>query len=134
MNTDAQESWYSEETATFGDRLAGAREAAGLERKELARHLGIKLKTLASWEDDLSDPRANKLQMLAGVLNVSLAWLLTGKGEGVAAPDEIGAQNPDMEKVLVEMRQLKASMLRGAEQMARLEKTLRALIREAGHE
>ncbi len=132
MGTNELESWYSEEIATFGDRLAGAREAAGMDRKELARRLGVKLKTLAGWEDDLAEPRANKLQMLAGLLNVSLTWLLTGQGEGVAAPDDSGEVDPGVQKVLSEMRQLRAEMLRGAEKIGRLEKTLRRLTGEGG--
>ena len=82
-NTD----WYSAEQATFGDRLAGAREAAGLNQEALAENLGVKLSTLRDWEEDVSEPRANRLQMLSGVLNVSLTWLLTGEGEGLPAPD-----------------------------------------------
>jgi len=72
--------WYGAETATFGDRLAGAREAAGLSQEELATRLGVRLETLIGWEEDAADPRANRLQMLAGMLNVSLMWLLTGEG------------------------------------------------------
>ena len=130
MGTNGLESWYSEETATFGDRVAGAREAAGMERKELARRLGVKLKTLASWEDDLAEPRANKLQMLAGLLNVSLIWLLTGQGEGVAAPDEDDEVDPGMQNLMAEMRQIRAEMLRSAEKVGRLEKALRKLTGE----
>ena len=80
--------WFSDEAATFGDRVAAARRALGLSQERLARKLGVKLRTLANWENDMAEPRANKLQMLAGLLNVSLSWLLTGQGEGVAAPDE----------------------------------------------
>lgn len=131
MSGNELESWYSEETATFGDRLAGAREAAGLDRRELARRLGVKLKTLAAWEDDVAEPRANKLQMLAGVLNVSLTWLLTGRGEGVAAPGEAAEISRDLQNTLAEMRALKAEMLRAADKLGRLEKALRAHLKEA---
>ncbi len=130
MDTDELSSWYSEQTATFGDRLAGAREAAGMERRELARRLGVKLKTLANWEDDLAEPRANKLQMLAGLLNVSLSWLLTGEGEGVAAPGEASALRPDIQKTLAELRQLRVEMVQNGEKLGRLEKSLRALLQE----
>ena len=75
--------WYSEEAATFGDRVTGAREALGLSEDALARKLGVKLKTVRAWEGDLAEPRANKLQMLAGILNVSIMWLLTGQGDGL---------------------------------------------------
>ena len=63
--------WFGAETATFGDRLAGAREAAGLSQEELATRLGVRLETLEAWEDDLADPRANRLQMLAGGCSAS---------------------------------------------------------------
>ncbi len=131
MNRNELESWYDEQTATFGDRLAGAREAAGLTRKDLARRLGIRLKTLAAWEEDLAEPRANKLQMLAGLLNVSLTWMLTGQGEGVAAPDETAAVSGDAQALLAEMRALKAEMLQAADKLGRLEKALRAHMKEA---
>ena len=38
-----------------------------MSQSELAKRLGIKITTLKSWEDDLSEPRANKLSMMAGV-------------------------------------------------------------------
>lgn len=117
--------WYSEATATFGDRLAGAREAAGLTQAQLAKRLGVKAKTLRDWEDDLSEPRANRIQMLSGLLNVSLSWLMTGEGEGVDAPD-MGADMPgDVRAVLSELRQIQTEMTRMGGRMARLEKRLR---------
>ena len=82
--------WYGADAATFGDRLAGAREAAGMTQSQLARRLGVKKATIAAWENDLSEPRANRLSMMAGMINVSIMWLLTGEGEGMEAPvDEI---------------------------------------------
>lgn len=116
--------WYSDTRATFGDRVAGAREAAGLGQEELARRLAVKPATLRAWEDDLSEPRANKLQMLAGLVGVSLKWLMTGEGDGpVAPPQEITDEEAD---VLAELRQLRGEFARGAEQLGRLEKRLRA--------
>ena len=35
----ATENWYAEDAATFGDRLAAAREAAGLTQAELAKRI-----------------------------------------------------------------------------------------------
>lgn len=122
--------WYSEETATFGDRLAGARDAAGMDRKGLAKRMGIKLKTVAAWEDDLSEPRANKLQMLAGVLNVSLVWLMTGQGEGLGAPDQEVPLSSDLQSILSEMRALKIEITQSGDKLGRLEKSLRLLLKE----
>ena len=86
MTEDAEIDWYSNDIATFGDRVAAGREALGLSQKQLARKLGVAAKTVDSWEHDISEPRANKLQMLAGILNVSMPWLLTGEGDGVPHP------------------------------------------------
>ncbi len=67
---------------TIGGRLTSAREAQSLSVSQLARRLGVKSKTMADWECDRAEPRANRLVMLAGLLNVSPAWILTGRGEG----------------------------------------------------
>lgn len=117
--------WFSDEKATFGDRLAGAREAAGLSQEDLARRLGVKVKTIHAWEDDLSEPRANRLQMLAGLLNVSLMWLLTGKGEGVAAPEEAPPVPEDIDALLTDLRLMRAEIGRMAERMGLMEKRLK---------
>ena len=117
--------WYGPETATFGDRLAAAREAAGMTQALFARRLGVRLSTVEGWEGDQSEPRANKLQMMAGLLNVSIIWLLTGEGEGVAAPDDSAAPDPDVTKILSEMRDLRLQIGQAAERLGRLEKRLR---------
>jgi transcriptional regulator with XRE-family HTH domain len=116
--------WYGDDRATFGDRVCVARQALGWQQKELAKRLGVKLKTVQGWEDDLSEPRANKLQMLAGILNVSLIWLLTGEGEGVNQPDD-DAMPAEIKGLLSEMRQLRSQMKNNLDQMALLEKRLR---------
>ena len=67
---------------TIGGRLTSAREAQSLSVSQLARRLGVKSKTMSDWETDRSEPRANRLVMLAGLLGVSPAWILTGRGDG----------------------------------------------------
>ncbi|MBY5972756.1 helix-turn-helix domain-containing protein [Ferrimonas balearica] len=122
--------WYSAENATFGDRIEAARSAAGMTQGQLAKRLGIKLGTLKSWEQDLSEPRANKLQMLAGVLGVSLAWLLSGEGDGVAPPDEGGELDATALATLQEMRELRSQMAGMADRLALLEKRLRQTLKD----
>lgn len=119
--------WYSEETATFGDRLAAAREAARLSQKELAQRVGVKSSTMRGWEEDLSEPRANRLSILAGILGVSLSWLLTGTGEGLDAPEEQEQMAPDMTMLLTDLRAVRAQMAQSNERLAQLEKRLRAM-------
>ena len=75
------EDWYGSEVATFGDRVAAARENANMTQAVLAKRIGIKQSTLRAWEDDLSEPRANRLSTLAGILGVSMMWLINGEGE-----------------------------------------------------
>ena len=125
MSTD---DWYGPETATFGDRIAAARDAAGMTPEQFARRIGVKLKTLQNWEADISEPRANKLTMLAGLLNVSMSWLLTGEGEGMSEPAPLELEAGDFTSVLNELRSLRSEMRQNAERAARLEKKLRALL------
>lgn len=132
MASDSETGWFSEDAATFGDRLAGAREAASLSQSELARRLGVRLKTLRDWENDVADPRSNRLQMLAGMLNVSIMWLLTGRGDGLETPTEPSPETADARAILTELRDLRAEATAIAERMGKLEKRLRRMLSEAG--
>lgn len=120
------EHWYAEATATFGDRLVAAREASGLDQAELAQRLGVRDTTVMDWEDDQQAPRGNRMQMLAGVLNVSLVWLMTGEGPGIPAPDEAPAEAVSGEIVAIreEVQVLRSALLEAAERAARLERRL----------
>ena len=72
---------HSGSADTLGGRIVYAREAQELTTSQLARRLGIKTETLHDWETDRAEPRSNRLLTLAGMLNVSPTWLLTGAGE-----------------------------------------------------
>ena len=125
---NAADDWYSNDAATFGDRLAAAREACGLDQKAFAQKLGVGLGTIEKWENDLTEPRANRLQMLSGILNVSIPWLLTGEGDGV---EPVIDAAPEMHELLSEMRTLRSEMLRSAERMGVLEKRLQQALMAA---
>lgn len=131
---DHDTAWFTAENSTFGDRLAGAREAAGMTRDQLARRMGLKSSTIDKWEEDLAEPRANRLQMMSGLLGVSLTWLLTAKGEGPEMPgsDEPGAD--DLRALMTELRQVRGGLTREAERVGVLEKRLRRLLREPAHD
>ncbi|MFD0980898.1 helix-turn-helix domain-containing protein [Tropicimonas aquimaris] len=127
--------WFSAETATFGDRVAGAREALGMSQPDLAKRLGVKVKTVRGWENDISEPRANKLQMLSGVLGVSLMWLLNGEGDGLDGPaEDREAPVPEIRSLLLEIRQIRSEIDDAADRLARVEKRLRASLLETGTE
>lgn len=134
MTPDLESSWYSDETATFGDRLSGAREAAGMSREELAQRLGVKLATLSAWEDDVAEPRGNKLQMVAGMLNVSIRWLLTGQGEGVEPPSDSTldpALAQHVTEALTEVQNLRMELSASADRLGAVEARLRQLLKAA---
>ena len=125
--------WYGLDTATFGDRLAAARDHAGMTQSDLAKRLGVKPETLRNWEQDLSEPRANRLSMIAGLLNVSIMWLLNAEGEGIASPDAMVQIAPDIQKTLIEIREMKIVMNASAERLGRLEKKLRLLLQSSAN-
>ena len=66
---------------TVGGRINRARQALDLTSAQLARRVGITTATATSWETNRSEPRSNRLTMLAGVLNVSPTWLIFGLGD-----------------------------------------------------
>ncbi len=101
--SDDQPALYDCSDDTLGGRLIKAREAAGLTTAQLARRLGVKTKTMANWESDRSEPRANRLNMLAGILGVSTTWLLVGHGQGLADADFTGGKR-EIFDLLAELR------------------------------
>lgn len=63
---------------SIGPRITVARENANLTQEALARRLGVETASLVAWENDEKQPRANRLVMLSGILDVSMKWLLEG--------------------------------------------------------
>lgn len=124
---------YSESAATFGDRLALARDRQGMSQAQLARRLGLRVQTVRNWEADRSEPRANKLQMLAGFLNVSMVWLMTGEGSGGPHADHSVAEDVPvgLSEALAELRDLRMLHSQVTDRLALLEKRLR-LVAENG--
>ena len=125
--TETDQNWYAAEIATFGDRMTAAREAAGMTQESLAKRLGVKKSTLRNWENDVAEPRANRLSMLAGMLNVSMMWLINGEGEGVDGPDSEPTPT-ELNDIILEIREMKSDLHAKAEQLARLEKRLRKVM------
>ncbi|MFC5384603.1 helix-turn-helix domain-containing protein [Aquamicrobium segne] len=70
---------------TLGGRISLAREFTGLSAAQAARRLGVLTSSWNAWECDRSEPRGNRLAMMAGLLGVSPTWLFSGIGN---APQE----------------------------------------------
>ena len=82
------------EPVTLGDRICEARESKEFTVSQLARRLGVKTDTLKNWESGRSEPRPNRLVMLAGMLDVPVSWLIEGAAEH--KPTHISATKADM--------------------------------------
>tara|TARA_R110002020_G_scaffold183962_1_gene380537 strand:- start:13766 stop:14161 length:396 start_codon:yes stop_codon:yes gene_type:complete len=85
MTAETQAETY-DDGDTLGGRITRARDLAALSLEDAASHIGVTDETLAEWESDRSEPRANKIMTLAGVLGVSPAWLISGTGDAPQAP------------------------------------------------
>lgn len=68
-----------EGSATLGGRIEASRMRIGLNIKQLALRLGVMPKTVKNWETDRSEPRANVVLLLAGILRVPAVWLISGE-------------------------------------------------------
>lgn len=97
--------------------------------EDLARRLGVRVTTLRQWEEDFSEPRANRLQMLAGMLNVSIRWLLTGEGDGLEGPTAPGTLTATAQSTLADLARMRAQMLALSQEMGQMEKRLRTMLR-----
>lgn len=112
---------------TLGGRISRARDALNYSTAQLARRLGVKAETLAAWETDRSEPRANRLLMLAGVLGVSPIWLLDGIG---TPPPERTDETP-LHLMRAQIDKLKATQAETSRIIAALETELARLARPA---
>lgn len=129
MAPETTQTWFSDDVATFGDRLEAARRNAGLTQRQLAERLGVRDTTLAAWEADRQEPRGNRVQMIAGMLNVSLMWLLTGEGDGLSAPQDEGGMSAEAKAAFADLARLQQQLQDISREMAmaqfRLETHLR---------
>ena len=108
---------------TLGGRLFFAREAQGLSARQLAGKVGVESRTLRAWESDRSEPRSNKLVTLAGVLNASPNWLLTGEGE----IPQINANHPEVDRIQHSLLQLKGQLEEIVDEIERLNNSVGTL-------
>jgi HTH-type transcriptional regulator, cell division transcriptional repressor len=124
---DTNTDWYSEAASTYGDRITWAREASGMTAADMARRLGVRLTTVQAWEADRAEPRANRLQMMAGMLNVSIRWLLTGTGDGLDAPPGEQASS-DERALLADMAALRQQIMSLSATAGQLEQRLQGML------
>ena len=69
------------------ERIKNSRIAAKMTQEELAKAVGKTRNAVAQWESGLTHPRLNTLEDIAGALEVSVDWLLTGNTPNVAGTE-----------------------------------------------
>lgn len=89
----AQATAFEAATPTIGTSIAAARNAKGYSVHALSEQLGVDDGVIEAWEADEREPRSNRIQMLAGMLNVSIIWLITGESNGTVLLVQAGHNN-----------------------------------------
>jgi transcriptional regulator with XRE-family HTH domain len=85
----------------IAERLKEARKLAGLSQGQVAKMLGLHRPSVSEMEAGNRRVAADELARLAGIYDVSVAWLL---GE---APETLEAQDPRLELAARELTKLK---------------------------
>ena len=114
-------------SSTLGGRIEQSRCELGLSVKQLAARIGVRTTTVENWERDRSEPRSNKLTMLAGVLNVPVMWLLSGQdpdGRTLRPFSETGAIGLKLERAVALQQELAALLFELSADVTRLQKEL----------
>ncbi|PLS23379.1 hypothetical protein C0U40_04430 [Amylibacter cionae] len=111
-------------SASFGGRLQAAREAKGLTVQGLSEKLGVQPETIEQWESDEDSPRSNRISMLAGLLNVSIIWLITGESNGTSNIEDSYDRPVAINDALGEIAQLKETLAGALEKLEQLETRL----------
>ena len=91
----------SAKRAKIAERLKEARKLAGLSQSHVAKMLGLHRPSISEMEAGNRRVSADELARLAGIYDVSVAWLL---GE---APDTVDVGDPRLELAARELSKLK---------------------------
>jgi transcriptional regulator with XRE-family HTH domain len=111
----------NEEDTTLGGRISMAREASGLSVADVVKRLGVRANTYEAWEADRSEPRANKLVALAGILNISPPYLLSGLGK---QPPQSALPERQVTKIKAQVEQLEQNLKATTASLRQIKKTI----------
>lgn len=111
---------------TFGGRLQAARNAKGLTVARLGEKMGVEAANVEVWENDTQAPRPHRISILAGMLNVSIIWLLTGESNDTTHIAETNTRPTIINDTLGEIAQLKTTLLDAHAKLESLELRLQA--------
>lgn len=71
------------ERQSFGKKLKKLRLEKGLTQRELAQSTGLHITTIANYEINRREPKANQVKLLAEALEVTMGELFTLEGDGL---------------------------------------------------
>lgn len=92
--------------STLGERLKLARERTGLKQTQVKERTNINNKTLSGYENNVSEPDAATLAILADLYGVSYKWLLTGEGSMINESNKLtDKDSKDIAKRLQKFRE-----------------------------
>ena len=98
-----------------------ARETSGLSVDQVVKRLGVRATTYEAWEADRSEPRANKLVALAGILNISPPYLLSGLGK---QPSKLGLPERQIRQLTAQIEQLEQNLKTATVSLRRIKSVL----------
>ena len=113
--------YSNEEDTTLGGRISMARETSGLSVSQVVKRLGVKATTYKAWEADRSEPRANKLVALAGILNISPPYLLSGLGR---QPSKQGLPEQQITQLTAQIEQLEQTLKTATASLRQIKRAL----------
>ena len=117
----------------LGNRIAEARGLKEYTIKEAARRMSVTEKTFKNWESGKSKPRGSKMQMLAGVLGVSLLWLLNGEEQfepeviNFSQIEKLSQKVERMTQLQQELAELTGEVVSEVEELHQIEEDLKIL-------
>ena len=98
-----------------------ARETSGLSVDQVVKRLGVRATTYEAWEADRSEPRANKLVALAGILNISPPYLLSGLGR---QPSKQGLPEQQITQLTAQIEQLEQTLKTATASLRQIKRAL----------
>lgn len=89
----------------FNRRLKGLLSASGVERGELARHLGVSVPTVNRWLNGISTPNVYQFREIAHFFGMPYDWFLEDNG-GIPDADDLAVKlglSPETVEALLEL-------------------------------
>ena len=95
----------NQNTNIFAHRLKSVLSASGVERGELARHLGVSVPTVNRWLNGISTPNVYQFRAIAHLFGLPYEWFTEDEG-GIPNVDDLAVKlglSPETVEALLDM-------------------------------